>query len=159
MLELLSLLGGGVFRLLPEVIGFFNKKADADHEYKMTQLQLEIDKGRASQALDLAHINNDAAQSQADLQALSEALKGQSTPTGIKWIDGLSSSVRPVLTYWWCLGLYTASKAILAYLAWKAGTDLAGMAKVILTEFDYNIVASMISFWFVDRAIVRNKGK
>jgi len=55
MLELWGMIGGGVFRLLPELLKAFNARRDADHEYRMTELQLRIDQARANQALDLVH--------------------------------------------------------------------------------------------------------
>jgi hypothetical protein len=157
MIELLSLLGGGIFRLLTEVLNLFKAKSEAEHELKMTQLQLDADKARAALQLDIIHANNEAQINQADLQALSSALEGQNKSSGIKWVDALSSSVRPVLTYWWCLVLYTVSKGFLLYAAYTPNTALSALAPLVLTEFDYSIVSSMISFWFVDRAIIRAK--
>lgn len=158
MIELISMLGGGLLRLLPELFSFFKGTKDQSHEYKMTQLQLEIDKARAAQQLDIIHANHDSAIDQADLQALTEALAGQGKLSGIAWVDAISASVRPVLTYWWCLGLYTAYKVILVVTAFKdGGATLASIAPVILTEFDRSIVGSIFAFWFVDRALRKTK--
>lgn len=151
------MLGGGVFRLLPELFSFFKVRNEQGHEFKMTQLQLEVDKARSAQQLELAHVNSAAALDQADLRAVTEALKGQNTPSGIAWIDGLSSSVRPVLTYWWCLGLYTAYKAIIVVSAYQGGTPLISLAPLLMTEFDRSIVGSIFAFWFVDRALKNTK--
>lgn len=153
MFELLSMVGGGIFRLIPEILGLFKSKGDREHEIKMTQLQLEIDKNRSQLQIDLAHVNNDAIMAQADLQAVTEALKSQGTKTGVKWIDALSSSVRPVLTYWWCLGLYTAYKALIVVSAYQGGTPLSELAPLLLTEFDRGVIGSIFAFWFVDRAL------
>jgi len=48
---------GVVARLLPEVFKLFTLKKDQDHEYRMTQLQLEIDKARAQLEIDKIHAN------------------------------------------------------------------------------------------------------
>ena len=159
MMTILSMLFGGIFRLMPEVLKFFNAKADQSHELEMTKLQLQIDQARATQALDLVHAQGAIAADTAEMAAMIEALKAQSTPSGVKWIDGLSSSVRPVLTYWWCLVLYTAAKAIGIYVAFRAGTPLAGFVTILVTEFDTAIIGSIFSFWFVDRAIIRSNKK
>jgi hypothetical protein len=105
MFELLGLMAGGIFRLLPELLKHLASRRDADHEYRMTELQLRIDQARAAQALDLVHAQGATAADSAELQAWAEALRGQAAPTGLKWVDALSSTVRPVLTYWWCLVL------------------------------------------------------
>jgi hypothetical protein len=153
MLELLGLLGGGVFRLVPFIVDFFKQKRDADHEYRMTQLQLEIDKARASQQIDLANAQAAIAANTAEMTAMVAALQAQSTPSGVPWIDGLSASVRPVLTYWWCLVLYTGHKAILVYMAFITSQPLLTIAPLLMTDFDKSVVGSIFGFWFVDRAL------
>lgn len=153
MLELFSLLGGGFIRLIPELLSFFKSKQDNDHEFRMSELQLEIDKERAKNQLDLAHVQAETVVTQFDYQALSEAVKAQSTPSGIKWIDGLSSSVRPVLTYWWCIVLYTIYKSCIIYNALMTNITITAFASVVFTEFDSAVMSSIIAFWFVDRAL------
>lgn len=157
MISLLSILFGGLLRLAPEILTLFTAKADQAHELEMTRLQLEIDKARAEQQIDLVHAQGAIAADTAEMSAMIEALKGQSSPTGIKWIDALSSSVRPVLTYWWCLGLYTTYKAITVYVAWKNAVPLDGLAPLLVTEFDQAVIGSIFSFWFVDRSLRRGK--
>jgi hypothetical protein len=155
MLELLSLIAGGVFRLLPEGLKLVSARRDADHEYRMTELQLRIDQARAAKTLDLVHAQGAAAADSAELRAWAEALRGQGAPTGLKWVDALSSTVRPVLTYWWCLVLYTVHKAVLVGVGLGERLGLAQLAPVVLTDFDRSVVASIIGFWFTDRALRR----
>jgi hypothetical protein len=155
MLELLGLLAGNVFRLLPELLKLLATRRDADHEYRMTELQLRIDQARATQALDLVHAQGVAAADSAEWQAWAEALRGQGVPTGLKWVDALSSTVRPVLTYWWCLVLYSTHKALLVAVGLQERLALAQLAPLMLTDFDRSVVASIIGFWFTDRALRR----
>lgn len=155
MIELISLLGGGLMRLLPELFKLFTAKRDADHEFRMTQMQLEIDKARAAQAIDLAHTQGGFAADAADTAAMIEALKGQGAPSGIGWVDAVSATVRPVLTYWWCLLLYTANKVILVVVGLSERLPLAQFAPLVLNDFDRAVVGSIIGFWFADRAIRR----
>jgi len=108
---------------------------------------------RAAQQIDLAHAQAAIAANAGEMQAWADAIKGQSTPTGVKWADALSATVRPVLTYWWCLLLYTACKGVTIWAAWQAHTPLAGLATILVTEFDTAVIGSVFSFWFVDRAI------
>jgi len=158
MLTLLSMLGGGLFRLIPFFVDFFKQKNDADHEYRMTELQLKIDQARATQQIDLAHAQAEIAANAGEMQAWADAIKGQATPSGVGWADALSASVRPVLTYWWCLGLYTAAKIIIIVVALQSNLPLAAFAAIIVTEFDTAIIGSVFSFWFVDRALRKMAG-
>jgi len=153
MIELIGLALGGIFRLIPEFLKMRTAKVDQDHELRMTTLQLEIDKARATQQLDLVHAQAGAVQVAGEMQAWADAIASQGKATGIQWIDALSSSVRPVLTYWWLLVLYTGYKAITIYLALKTGAGLAEIAPLLMTEFDRTVSGSMMSFWFVDRSL------
>lgn len=153
MIELLSLALGGVLRLAPELFKMFGAKRDADHEFRMTELQLQIDRERAQQNLDLVHAQGAIAADSAEMMAMVEALKAQAVPTGVKWVDALSASVRPILTYWWCLFLYTIYKAVTISLAIASGASLATLAGLLVTEFDRSVIGSIFAFWFVDRSL------
>jgi hypothetical protein len=154
MIELIGMLGGGIFRLIPEFMNFFKARDDRKHEITMTQLQLDIDKARASQQIDLANAQGRIAMNQAEMTAMMEALKAQAAPSGVAWVDALSSSVRPVLTYWWCMVLYTAAKILTMVVAAKAGdTSLSTFVPLMITEFDRTVIGSIFAFWFVDRSL------
>jgi hypothetical protein len=153
MLSLLAMLGGGIFRLLPEIFAFFKARDDRAHEITMTELQLKIDQARATQQIDLANAQGAIAANSAEMAGMMEALKAQATLTGVAWADALSSSVRPVLTYWWCLVLYTTAKVISIIVAFQASTTLEQFAPILVTQFDQSIIGSIFAFWFVDRAL------
>lgn len=157
MIELIGLLLGGTFRLVPEFLKLRTQKVDQDHELRMTQLQLEIDKARATQQLDLVHAQAGAVQAAGEMQAWADAIASQGKPSGVPWIDGLSSAVRPVLTFWWLMVLYTGYKVITIYVALTTGAPLADIAPLLMTEFDRAASGSMLSFWFVDRSLRRSK--
>lgn len=157
MIELLGLVFGGVLRLAPELLKLVTAKRDQAHELEMTRLQLEIDKARAEQQIDLVHAQGAIASDTAEMAAMVEALKAQAAPSGVPWVDALSASVRPVLTYWWCLALYTGCKAITVIVAVGGGAGLAELAPLLVTEFDRTVIGSIFSFWFVDRSLRRGK--
>lgn len=160
MIELLGLVFGGVFRMLPELLGFFKAKRDAEHEFRMTELQLKIDEARAKHALDLAHAQAEIAAAAGEMDAWAEAIRGQTqTSSGVGWIDALSSSVRPVLTYWWVIGLYSGAKAIQIAVGFQEGASLAAFVPILVTEFDRTVIGGILSFWFVDRSLRKGAGK
>lgn len=170
-----SLLGGGLgglLRFVPEIFKLFTEQKDRDHEYRMTQLQLDIDKARAAQAIDLVHAQGEVSQALAEMGAYTEALKSQGQMTGVPWVDALNQSVRPVVTYWWMalLSLYKVVMLVVAtmelYVALKAIEGLAGYgpaltvyADRIWTPQDAGTLAMILGFWFVDRSIRKNSGK
>lgn len=153
MIELIGLLSGGIFRLIPEIIKFFTTVKEQKHELAMTELQLRIDTARSQLRIDEVHAGANAAEQGTWATALQEAIKAQGTPTGVRWADALSAGVRPILTYWHCLVLYTAQKIAVMYMAMQAGVSFAAGVANAFTPFDQMIVASIFSFWFVDRAL------
>ena len=155
MLELLSLFGGGVLRLFPSVLDFFSKKRDLEHELKLLDRQMDLEKLRwqfKSEEIKLVSEANTEAEWAKALPAAQ-----QTVTTGLKWIDAMNASVRPILTYWWCLGLYTAYKFITVLVAIESGAGLLDVAGVLVTDFDRSVIGSIIGFWFLDRALRKLK--
>src|SRR5438552_3139076 len=107
MFTLLGTLFGGLFRLAPEALRIVDKKNEMAHEVLMFDKQLEADKLRATAVQQLEQTKGDNAINLADAQAMIEAVKAQGTPTGVKWVDAVNATVRPFLTYWWGVFLYT----------------------------------------------------
>lgn len=158
---LLTLLGGGLgglLRFVPEIFKMFTERADRDHEYRMTLLQLDIDKARAAQAIDLVHAQGELAVQAGEMTAFVEAVKGQSQPTGVAWADALSASVRPVVTYWWLLifTVYKICTIVSAANHWSTLDDFVGK---LWTAQDAGTLAMILGFWFVDRSFRKNSGK
>lgn len=160
MLTLLGTLFGGLFRLAPEAIKFVDKKNERAHEISMFDLQLKADTLKGAQAQRLEEIKGENAATIGELQAMVEAVKAQGVATGVKWVDAISATVRPFLTYWWAVILYTASMAAEFYgLVVVSQQPMWSSMAQIFGPDEKAIAASMISFWFVDRAIRKMTGK
>lgn len=157
MFEALGALLGFGTRVFPAILEFFNKKRDNEQELAMMDKQLALEQYRAANKLQEIKAQEDANESGKWAEALQTALGAQGQPTGIKWLDAINSSVRPVLTYWWCLLLYSAQKFILVIVAYQAATPLAGYVQILVTDFDRGVISSILGFWFVDR-VLRNMG-
>jgi len=158
---LLTLLGGGLgglLRFVPEILKLFTDQRDRDHEYRMTQLQLDIDKARAQQGIDLVHAQGEAAAAVGEMQAYLEAIKGQAQLTGLKWVDALNQSVRPIVTYWW-MALFTVYKLATIVAAALDWSTLDAFLAKLWTPQDAGILAMILGFWFVDRSIRKNTGR
>jgi hypothetical protein len=163
MLEILSFLGGGLFRLAPEFMKIWDRKNERAHEIAMLDKNLEVEKHRSTAAAQKAEIEQRGALAVQEIQAMIEALKGQFTPTpttGIKWLDiwngiwdGLSKSVRPVLTYWYCIIAYGTYKAALFTMLIKRDFEWDNAILQLWTSQDHQVMWSIIGFWFVDRAL------
>jgi len=151
---LLGGVGGGLLRLAPEVMKILDAKNERAHELEMTRLSIEADKAKAADALAAQREVNDGAFNASALQALMEGIKAQAIVTGVKWIDGLSSLVRPTLTFA-LFGLYAAARTATFFLGWQSGTPVLQLLAATWTAEDQVMLAGMMNFWFLDRVIFK----
>ena len=107
---LLGGLLGGAFRLAPEFLEWLDRKGVRGHELAMQDKALEFEKVRGASRMAEIGASADAAWNTCAMEAFKEAVAGQGRPSGVKWADALSTSVRPIITYWF-MALYCAAKA------------------------------------------------
>lgn len=155
---LLGSIGGGLLRLAPEVLNWLDRKSARGHELLMQDKALEFEKLRGQQRMGEIGAQNQMALDEGGLRAFVEAIKGQATPTGVSWVDALSHSVRPILTYWWCVVLFTGVK--IAQYIWLTGEGNNAVDAIMMLwgESEMVIVSGMLNFWFLDRVIRKNSG-
>lgn len=115
MTALLATFFGFLASSFPELLKIFTSKQDKSHEIKVLQLQIEREK---------AGLSYKAEEVQARLQAVETAAIYKTYNTGIRWVDALNGTVRPVIAYAYFL-LYAVIKAIYVYqdIPWMAWTD------------------------------------
>lgn len=155
---LLGGLLGGAFRLAPEILKWIDRKGERGHELAMQDKALEFEKLRGAQRMAEIGASADAAWNSGALAALKEAVTAQGRPSGVRWADALSSSVRPVITYWF-MALYCAAKIAGFVAALNAG---AGWGTAVLhawTPADQALLAGVLNFWFISRVWERRDGR
>lgn len=153
LMTLIASLGGGIFRMLPELMKFFTAKDDRKHEKEMFALQLEADKLKAANNLAQTNAESAGAMGLAEITAIIEATKAQAVQTGIKWVDAASALMRPIITFWWCIVMYTGALIANYFTLIQDGMTNATALLEIWGPDEKAICASIISFWFVDRSL------
>ena len=93
---LLGGLLGGAFRLAPEILKWLDRNGERSHELSMQDKALEFEKLRGASRMAEIGASADAAWNTGAIEAFKEAVAWQGRPSGVKWADGLSTSVRPV---------------------------------------------------------------
>lgn len=150
---LFSFLGGSAFRfIIGSVTDWLQKKQDFQQEQARMMLQAQFDQEAHVRQFNLIKLQSDlklgeiklvgeAAVNQAEAQAFVEAMKTANTPTGIKFIDGWNGAIRP-------------AAATIAVAIW-----LLSIIRVWfeITEWDRNLVASIIGYYYADRHIGKSK--
>lgn len=152
-----SALLGGLARLAPEVLGFFDKRNARKHELAMNEFQLKLVALQSTNKLAEVSANADAAHDAAALQALVESIKAQATPSGIKWVDALSAAVRPIWTYLVLLA-WASTKSINIAVAYVNHMDWSAIQPMVWGNDDAGMLAMLSTFWFLDRVLTK-KGK
>jgi len=137
---LLGGLLGGAFRLAPEVLKWFDRQGERGHELAMQDKALESEIGAAA----------DGAWNTGAIETLRDAVRTQGEKTGVVWADTLSSTVRPVITYWF-MALYCSAKTAAFAAALSAGADWGTAVLHAWTEADQALWAGVLNFWFLGR--------
>ena len=156
ILTLLSMLGGGLMRLLPELFSFLNKRTDNAHELAMMDKQAELEKTRSVMRQEEIQAQGQVDFNIAELGALGEALKSQMQVTGNSLVDALNFLVRPIVTYFFVL-LYALAKVAMFVVAMKSGLDAWETVLRIYDGEDRAILGGILSFWFIGRVFDKAK--
>ena len=161
MFDLLSggLLGsifGGLFRMAPEVLKFFDKKNERQHELLMFTRQCELETLRGQQKLAEIGAQREAAIDVGVMDAFQSAIEQQATMVKAAggWAASLSASVRPVVTYW-VLFVWSFIHVWFAWNAWITGAPPVEVFKIMMSPDFSALLAGTINFWFLDRTLAK----
>ncbi len=159
---MLDLLGGGVvggliggmFRLAPEILKFFDKHSERAHELAMFDRQCQLEQARGAQRLSEIGAVHGALVDTGVLDAFSSAIGQQSEMVKAAggWAAKLSASVRPVMTYY-LLVMYGVVKAVYMVLAIQGGLPFAESVAKNWTSDDMALLTGVINYWMIDRSL------
>ena len=153
---LLGGLLGGAFRLAPELLKWLDRKGERGHELAMQDKALEFEKIRGAQRMAEIGSQADAAWNTGAIEALRDAVRTQGEKTGVWWADALSSSVRPIITYW-LMALYCAAKTVAFIAGLNAGAGWGVAVLAAWSEADQALWAGVLNFWFLGRVFDRGR--
>jgi hypothetical protein len=161
MLDILSggILGsvfGGLFRMAPEVLKYFDKKNERLHELNMFARQCELETLRGQQKLAEIGAQREAAIDVGVMDAFQSAIEQQATMVKAAggWAASLSASVRPVVTYW-VLFVWSFIHVWFAWNAWITGAPPVEVFKIMMSPDFSALLAGTINFWFLDRTLAK----
>lgn len=145
---------GGAFRLAPEILKWMDRNGERSHELSMQDKAIEFEKIRGAQRMSEIGASADAAWNAGAIDAFKEAIASQGRPTGVPWADALSSSVRPIITYW-LMALYCAAKAVAFVAALNAGAGWGAAVLAAWSDADQALWSGVLNFWFLGRVFDR----
>ncbi len=157
MWTVISGIFGGVLRLAPELFKFMDAKNERKHELDMQDKAIEFQKLKGNQRIEEIGAQGNADWDKGALDALKEAIKDQAVPSGIKWIDGLSKLIRPLVALEWLVLLYPGIIIATFCLAVQSGIPvLTAMTQSFGTE-EKAMVAFILDFYFIGRILDRGR--
>ena len=147
---------GGVFRLAPEVLKYFDKKNERLHELNMFARQCELETLRGQQKLAEIGAQREAAVDVGVMDAFNAAINQQAEMVKAAggWAASLSASVRPVMTYY-LLVLYGTAKPAAMVLAYYHGQALTEVLAKSWGSDDMALLTGVINYWMIDRSLAK----
>jgi hypothetical protein len=147
---------GGVFRMAPEVLKFFDKKNERQHEALMFSRQCDLEQLRGAQKLAEIGAQREAAVDVGVMDAFNSAIQQQAEMVKAAggWAAALSASVRPVVTYW-VLFVWSFIHVWFAWNAWITGAPPVEVFKIMMSPDFSALLAGTINFWFLDRTLAK----
>jgi len=147
---------GGVFRLAPEVLKYFDKKNERLHELSMFSRQCELEQLRGAQKLAEIGAVREAAVDVGVMDAFNAAINQQAEMVKAAggWAASLSASVRPVMTYY-LLVLYGTAKTAAMVLAYYHGQSLTEVLAKSWGSDDMALLTGVINYWMIDRSLAK----
>ena len=147
---------GGVFRLAPEVLKYFDKKNERQHELSMFARQCELETLRGQQKLAEIGAQREAAVDVGVMDAFNAAINQQAEMVKAAggWAASLSASVRPVMTYY-LLVMYGAAKTAAIVLAYYHGQALTEVLAKSWGTDDMALLTGVINYWMIDRSLAK----
>lgn len=142
MITLLGSLVGFISAAFPDLLKLFRDHQDRKHELTILRLQMEQQAQGHQQRLEEIHVEADIAESRALYKTYY---------SGIKWVDALNGTVRPVLAYAFFLLYFTIKCMQFAMV--DLASPLPWHMEMLWSVEDQATFAGIISFYFGQRAM------
>ncbi len=147
MITLLGSLLGFFSSAFPDLLRVYRDQKDREHELAVMDRQVDMMQQGHQQRLEEIQVHADA--------GVAKALYQHAQPTGVKWVDAMAGTVRPVITYAFFL-LYAAVKVAQWVIVREAVNNswVEALNNVWHME-DQALFATVMSFWFGQRMLLK----
>lgn len=135
---------GGILRLAPEVLNYLDRKNLRKHELAMA------DKHQATE-----QVKTDGEFAVKAVDALSEGIKVQGQQTGIKFVDGWNSIMRPLIATQWVVLLYPGYLLALWHQLVAQNYNKIDAFVQVFGMDEKAICSGIITFFFLNRVIAK----
>jgi len=147
MIAAITAILGALSSFVPGILQYFTMKASNAQQLALQQLQMQAAKEGTALQIDLAN-------SQSDIQQQQRIYTFAGAPSGVKWVDALTVSIRPYITII-MFHVWIAVEIALLYHGIQKAYDLAQLAALVWTPDTQAIFGAIIGFWFGNRMLTR----
>ncbi|WP_244427589.1 hypothetical protein [Bartonella queenslandensis] len=151
MLTLLGSLLGFLSSAFPDLLKIWRDKEDRKHELAILQLQMEQQRQGHNQRLQEIEV-------QADMNETRALYAYANRPSGVKWVEALCASVRPLITYAFFI-LFASVKIAVLFRLLNYGHDFTTGLITVWDGETQALFAAVMSFWFGQRALAKMRLK
>ncbi len=147
MLTLLGSLLGFLSSSFPDLLKIYRDNADRKHELAILDRQMDLQRQGHTQRLEEIQV-------QADISESKALYAHASQPSGVKWVEGLRASVRPIITYAFFI-LFASVKTAILYKLLEQGVGVKDGLIAVWNPETQALFAAVMSFWFGQRALAK----
>ena len=157
MWTVISGIFGGLLRLAPEVFKMWDAKNERKHELDMQEVAYKFQELKGNQRVDEIQEQGRVEWNTGALTTLETAIRSQETPSGVKWIDGFSKLMRPLITFQWVILLYPGVIITTFVILLQSGVPVLAAMNQAFGPEEKGLVAFVVDFWFVGRVLERGR--
>lgn len=150
MITLIASAIGFLSSAFPDMMRLYKDKKDKAYEIEIMKLKMESQ--RLGQQGQLQEIDK-----KAQISEQNSLYQHASISSGIKWVEGIKSSVRPIVTYCF-FALFAIIKIATLVALFQEGASIAQGFVYLWDEDTKALFSAIISFWFGHRALEKLRG-
>jgi len=136
MFSIVGTVIGFLGSIVPNLLKLWQDKKDKEHELKLLEMQIERERLGHTQRMEEINVEADIAET----KALYKTLR----PVGVKWVDALIGTVRPIVTY-----SFFTLYGIVKYWEYKK------YGATLWSDADMAIFCTIVAFWFGQRTFTK----
>jgi hypothetical protein len=169
MLSLISTLGGLLISGLPNLLNYFQNKADQKHERELAKVQAEKELALAAQGFAAQAKIEEIRTEQVAMQTNAQMAEAEAKMTvgaqehdkavlakAASWVSSYVGTVRPTVTYIFVVELVAINLFLTYYLFKHPGlinsvADVIAYSDIIFSADEMSMLGGIIGFWFGSR--------
>lgn len=145
---------GGLFRLAPEVLKFFDRAGERKHELALLENQMKLIEIRGK--IDMAKTEAEMVMAEMDAISVATDEQGKTARAAGKWVAAISALVRPTVTYAFVI-VYFLVKFAAYMLALEQNGEWKQVLVTMWNKDDMAMLMLLLTFWFTGRVLERNR--